>query len=201
VFVAEHVSSSNVNMYKELDLGCGRNKHPGALGLDMNPGVNPDVLFEFNDRKILPFANDTFDKVWAIDFIEHIQDIKWLLSEVHRVAKPDAKFEVRYPHYSDKSAYGDVTHVNHLGVYCLDHFDPSTKCGKQFTYYTNFGRNFPYKIEDVRLQFSHPIVRQVSSLMNKIVGNRLYESYIAGFLPISNVEQSLRVVKEASRKS
>lgn len=180
----------------ELDLGCGKNKHPGSIGLDMNPGVNPDVLFEFRNRNLLPFPNDAFDKVWAIDVIEHIRDISWLLSEVHRVCKPEAKVEIRCPHYSHKAAYSDVTHVHRLGIHCLDHFDPSTEYGKKYQYYTNFGRNFPYKIERMQLDFSDTFRGKASKMLSRLAGESLYEGYISGFFPINNLEYTLRAIKK-----
>ena len=57
-----------VNEYRELDLGCGRNKRPGAIGVDMNPGVNPDIVFEFTDRNLLPLEDNSFNKIWMLDF-------------------------------------------------------------------------------------------------------------------------------------
>ncbi|MDP1729338.1 MAG: class I SAM-dependent methyltransferase [archaeon] len=182
--------------YKELDLGCGKNKHPNAIGLDMNPGVNPDVLFEFKNRNLLPFANNSFDRVWAIDFIEHVSDISWLLSEIHRVCKPEAKVEIRYLHYSHKSAYSDVTHVQRLGIHCLDHFDPSTKCGNKFSYYLFFGRNFPFRIERRQLDFSNTLRGKISQTLSNLVGESIYENYLSNFFPINNVEYDLRVSKK-----
>lgn len=178
-----------------LDLGCGKNKYPGAIGLDMNPGVNPDIVFEFKDRDLLPLEDNSFDEVHMKDFIEHVDDISWLLSEVHRVSRPDSKVYIRFPHYSHKSAYSDVTHTKRLGVQILDHFDPSTKCGEKFSYYTLFGRNFPYKIEDIKLDFSNTARGKVSNLMRVMIGRSLYESYVSHFMPINNVEQTLRVLK------
>mgnify|MGYP001586029742 CR=1 FL=1 len=182
-------------MYKELDLGCGRNKHAGAVGLDMNPAVHPDVLFEFRDRNILPFANDTFDKIWALDFIEHVMDPQWLLSEIHRVGKSDAKVELRYPHYSYRSAHSDLTHIHQgFGIRIFEHYDPSTYYGKKYTSYTNFGRNFPFQIEKVSPQYCLS-KSKIPWLLSKIVGASFYEAFISNILPITEVDARLRVIK------
>ncbi len=171
------------------------NKHPGAIGLDMNPGVNPDVLFEVDDRKILPFANDSFDKVWMIDFIEHVRDPQWLLSEVHRVGKPDARVEIRYPHYSYRSAHSDLTHIHQgFGIRIFEHYDPSTKYGKKYTYYTNFGRNFPFKIEKITPRYCLG-KSGIPLLLSKVVGASIYEAFFSNMLPIVDVEARLRVIK------
>ena len=180
---------------RELDLGCGRNKHPGAVSLDMNPGVNPDIIFEFKNRDLLPFENDSFDKIWMIDFIEHVGDIEWLLSEVHRVGKPNAEVQIKYPHYSGRNSYSDLTHVHHLGINIFDHYDPSTRNGKRYSYYTKFDRNFPYEIKDTKLLFSHPGIKHVSGLLSRLTGKKIYEAYLSGIFPISDVETILRIIK------
>ena len=182
--------------YKELDLGCGKNKHLGAIGLDMNPGVNPDVLFEVDDRKILPFANDAFDKVWMIDFIEHVRDPQWLLSEVHRVSKPNADVEIRYPHYSYRSAHSDITHIHRgFGVRIFEHYDPSTKYGQKYQYYTNFGRNFPFHIEKITPQYCLGKCK-IPWLLSKIIGANVYEALVSNMLPIVDVDVRLKVMKD-----
>ncbi|HEY65974.1 MAG TPA: methyltransferase type 11, partial [Caldilineae bacterium] len=46
-------------MQRVLDIGCGQNKTPGAIGVDVNPATQADVLADA-DRASLPFADDTF---------------------------------------------------------------------------------------------------------------------------------------------
>ena len=53
---------------KILELGCGRIKHPNAVGIDRIslPGV--DVVHDLN-RRPYPFEDNTFDEVYAIHVI------------------------------------------------------------------------------------------------------------------------------------
>jgi len=45
---------------KILDVGCGTNKHPGAIGLDYNPRTGADVIHDLNEVPY-PFPDDEFD--------------------------------------------------------------------------------------------------------------------------------------------
>ncbi len=183
---------------KILDLGCGLNKYPGSIGLDMNPGVNPDVLFEIGERNLLPFADSLFDQIQAIDFIEHVRDPQWLLSEIHRVGKSGAEVLINYPHYSSSNAHSDLTHINRgFGVRIFEHYDPSTKYGEKYKSYTNFGRNFPFKIEKVTPRYCLGKSR-IPWLLSKVVGLNIYEAFISNLLPIVDVQSRLRIIKEGN---
>lgn len=179
----------------DLDIGCGKNKKAGAVGLDIN-GNLADIVFEIASRKPLPFPDNHFDNVWMSHIIEHVDDIAWLLSEVHRIAKPDANVCIEYPHYSFRDSYTDVTHRHYLGIGCLEHFDPSTRYGQQFQYYTHFSRHFPFKIESTELVFlQHKGLRETCAILNYLVGPKVYEAFISTFLPIAAVKANMRVVK------
>jgi len=119
-------------MYQTLDIGCGKEKHPGAIGLDMNSGVNPDVVFEITRGALLPFDDNSFDKIWMQDVLEHLDNIPWALSELHRVAKPNSLIEARYPHFSSVNNFNDSTHVRRMGLRALEHYDPTKEYGKKY---------------------------------------------------------------------
>ena len=57
---------------RTLDLGCGKNNRKGAIGLDQDRNVNPDVIHEVRSRRKLPFEDNYFDGIYMIDCIEHI---------------------------------------------------------------------------------------------------------------------------------
>lgn len=180
---------------KILDLGCGKQKNPDSIGLDMNPGVNPDIVYEVRFGKNLPFQENSFEKVYMRDFIEHVDNIAWLLSEVHRVSLPGAYVEVQYPHYSSPDARNDVTHRHYLGAHILDHFDPSSAFGGLDSQYTLFGRNFPFRLSRVDVNFQNGIAGKISRFLLTKYGIDFYERHFSAFFPIKNIQANLSVIK------
>lgn len=181
-----------------LDLGCGNNKHPGSIGVDMNSGLDGkvDVIYEFERKKDLPFRDNTFSGIYMFDFVEHFQDIPWLMSEVHRVAQKDAWVEIRFPHYSSVDAHSDVTHCHRgFALNAFDHFDPSKEMGIKYSYYTLHGRYFPYKIENVGPEPSNVLRGRLRNKLFNLIGPDFYEKYVSTFIPLSNINLRLRVIK------
>ena len=79
-----------------LDVGCGRNKYDGAIGVDYNPDTAADVLCNL-DRPPYPFADSQFDEVRAIHVIEHVADVLATMKEFHRLARPGGRIVVVDP--------------------------------------------------------------------------------------------------------
>ena len=102
-----------------LDLGCGRHKVPGALGVDQNPRSQADVLADL-DAKRLPFRDGLFDEVHLNHVIEHLQDVVAVMAEIHRVCKPGAAVTVRTPHFSSIHSYTDPGHRQRLARGSMD---------------------------------------------------------------------------------
>lgn len=106
---------------KILDLGCGRNKVVGAIGLDyfLVPGV--DVV---HDLEIFPypFENNSFDEVYARHVIEHVASVSRFMDELHRISKPGATIYINTPHYSYSNSWRDPTHRWHFSAYSFEYF-------------------------------------------------------------------------------
>ncbi len=116
---------------RALDIGCGRNKRPGSLGIDSNPAAVADVRADI-DRSGLPFRGSAFDTVYLIHLIEHVFDAVATLEEVHRVTRPGGIVIIETPHYTDFSSFCDPTHRRHLNSFSFRCF---TEEGG-FSYYT-----------------------------------------------------------------
>lgn len=94
----------------KLDIGCGKNKKEGFIGVDQYkiPGV--DVVTDL--RKKLPWGNNTVDEVHCSHFIEHLTSVERVhfMNELYRVMKVGAKCTLIAPHWASNRAYGDPTH-------------------------------------------------------------------------------------------
>jgi SAM-dependent methyltransferase len=104
-----------------LDVGCGRNKYPGSIGIDRNPSGRPDLLCDL-DRFPYPFRDGSFDQVRAVHVIEHLADVIKTIEEFHRLLKPGGRIFLVTPHYTDFSSFCDPTHRWHLNSFSFRYF-------------------------------------------------------------------------------
>jgi SAM-dependent methyltransferase len=98
-----------------LDVGCGRGKYPGAIGIDISPATQADVLCDWT--KGFPFRENSFDHIRMIHVIEEVPDILEAMAEVHRIARAGARVVIVTPHYTDHSSYCSPTHRWHLSSF------------------------------------------------------------------------------------
>ena len=106
---------------KILDVGCGWNKTPGAIGIDSNPQTHADVIHDLG-RLPYPFANDEFDEIVCRHVAEHVPDVMGFVTELYRVAKPGGRITITTPHYSNPDWPTDPTHRNHFNSYSFNCF-------------------------------------------------------------------------------
>ena len=105
----------------DLDIGCGLNKRPGAIGVDANRDTAADALVDIN-RGTLPFRDGVFDRVFLIHVIEHVADVIHTMEEAHRVCRPGGVIHLETPHYTDFSSFCDPTHRWHLNSFSFRYF-------------------------------------------------------------------------------
>jgi SAM-dependent methyltransferase len=106
---------------RTLDVGCGLNKSPGAIGIDRNPASRADVLCDL-DRLPYPFADGAFDRIRAIHVIEHVADVIRTMEEFHRLMRTGGRVRIVTPHYTDFSSFCDPTHRWHLNSFSFRYF-------------------------------------------------------------------------------
>jgi SAM-dependent methyltransferase len=104
-----------------LDIGCGVNKYPGAIGIDRNLNTRADVVADL-DQFSFPFRDNSFREVRAIHVIEHVGDVVRTVEEIHRVLAPGGRAVIITPHYTDFSSFCDPTHRWHLNTSSMRYF-------------------------------------------------------------------------------
>ena len=118
---------------KILDVGCGANKTPGAIGLDNNPRTAADVIHDLGDIPY-PFADNEFDLVVSNHVVEHVPDVMAFIGELHRITRPGGRIKLLTPHYTNPDWANDPTHRNHINSYTFNTF----MAGRQvFDFYTD----------------------------------------------------------------
>jgi SAM-dependent methyltransferase len=130
---------------KILELGCGRTKHPHAIGIDRVPLPGVDVVHDLN-RGPYPFEDDTFDEVYAVHVVEHLDSILAVMEEIHRITRPNARVVIITPHHSDAISWQDPTHRWHLTSYSFSYFEP--------TYHTNYYTRARFRIRSKHVELA-----------------------------------------------
>jgi hypothetical protein len=94
----------------KLDLGCGKNKAEGFIGVDSLalPGV--DTVADLRQR--WPWADGSVEEVRCSHFLEHLTsgERTHFANELYRVLWANGKAQIITPHWTHACAYGDPTH-------------------------------------------------------------------------------------------
>jgi len=115
-----------------LDIGCGRSKYPGSIGLDHMPLPGVDVVADLGDA--LPFHDGEFDAVFANQVLEHVRDMVGLMSEIHRVLRLGGILLVHMPYFRSSWAHIDPTHVRSFTINSMDYFVRGTYCHDNYRF-------------------------------------------------------------------
>lgn len=111
----------NNGSLKVLDVGCGRRKFPGAIGIDSNPNSDADIIHDLN-RLPHPFPDSEFDVIRCIDILEHVDDLQRTIEEIWRIGKAGAEVVINVPFYSSPDAHTDPTHKRGFAYRSFDYF-------------------------------------------------------------------------------
>ena len=106
---------------KILDVGCGWNKTPGAIGIDSNPKAHADVIHDLGSVPY-PFPDNEFDQIICRHVAEHVPDVMALVTELYRITKRGGRITIITPHYTNPDWPTDPTHRNHFNSYSFNCF-------------------------------------------------------------------------------
>lgn len=114
-----------------LDIGCGRLKSPGSVGIDRLADTDADIVHDL-DMMPYPIAENSFDAVIARHVLEHVAAPLGVLAELHRVTRPGGVVTIITPHFSSSSSWTDPTHRHHFTSRSFDYLIE----GADWSYYT-----------------------------------------------------------------
>jgi SAM-dependent methyltransferase len=121
--------------FKALNIGCGDQRMPSTINVDKRPDSGAEVI---HDLEVFPwpFRDEEFDYVYAIDIIEHLDDVIGTVAECHRILKPRGILEIKVPHWQAENHWIDPTHKHGFHPMSFNYFDPETELGRKYWYYT-----------------------------------------------------------------
>ena len=108
-----------------LDIGCGRNKRPGFIGIDKEDYSDLYNEGEFICRDIekgLPFCDNSVDEIFCQHVLEHIFDLDFVIHEIWRVLKPGRTVTIIVPHRDSPNAYKDPTHIRFFTEHSFEYY-------------------------------------------------------------------------------
>jgi SAM-dependent methyltransferase len=94
----------------KLDLGAGKNKRAGFLGVDSRKFDGVDIVTDLTQP--WPWESNSVEEVNMSHVLEHFTGVQraHVFNELHRVLAPGGKATITTPHWASNRAYGDFTH-------------------------------------------------------------------------------------------
>lgn len=175
---------------KILHLGCGFNKRPGSIGVDINKKSDADIIHDLN-KFPYPFKSNYFDLVIAEHLMEHLDNIPKVLEEVYRTCKNKAKIIITSSHFTSVDSFTDPTHKHFFTSRTFDYFIPGTDLYKYAYSFTKFKKN---KVSVGPANSKNPFVKIALQLINKNL--IFYEKHLAYIFPAGFIKYELMVQKE-----
>lgn len=95
----------------KIDLGCGKHKKEGFLGVDSRPFDGVDVVCNLGKDR-WPFDDGSVEEAHCSHMLEHLTATERIhfVNELHRVLVKGGKCQIITPHWASTRAYGDLTH-------------------------------------------------------------------------------------------
>lgn len=118
----------------ELDIGCGRNKWPGAVGLDRQPLDGVDIVHDVFCRP-WPLPAGSVRRAYCHHFLEHVPRVMVgpegtsypfleFMNEAWRILAPEGELCIEMPLGDSQAFLQDPTHCNPCNAATFLYFDP-----------------------------------------------------------------------------
>ena len=165
-----------------LDLGCGKNKKNGAIGVDFSDRHDADIVHNLNVFPY-PFLSNSVDFVYVDNVLEHLDSPLLVLDELYRICKPGAGIKIIVPYFRSIWAYIDPTHKTFYTVNSLSYFDPRHSLCTRYDYSSS--RFFVNKItfnNGFKSGFLKSMVVKCANLSPE-----RYERFFSHLLPLDDI--------------
>ena len=109
----------------KLDLGCGGNKQPGFVGMDIRKCAGVDIVHDA-ECPPYPIPDSICHQVLMSHLIEHMcpKKIFGVMNEVWRIMKPQGQLLISSPYGGSDGFWQDPTHTHGWSQATVYYFDP-----------------------------------------------------------------------------
>ena len=133
-----------------LDIGCGTNKNPGFVGIDILDLPDVDIVWDI-EKTPWPLPDECVIMATASHVLEHIEPHGGIfidvMNEIWRVMKIGGQFAFVVPHGESPGFIQDPTHCNPMNETTMHYFDPDPENKSMGQALYGFYRPKPWKIE------------------------------------------------------
>lgn len=92
----------------KVELGCGKTKSEGYIGVDRFQLEGVDIIADLNQE--LPFDDNSVDIILACHSLEHVNDLYFTMSEINRICKNKAIMYILAPYYNTSLNIANLYH-------------------------------------------------------------------------------------------
>lgn len=168
-----------------LNLGCGNNKKPEEIGVDIIDGPSVDVVADLNIYP-MPFEDNSADIVRSSHCFEHLDNTVALMEDIHRILKPGGLLEFTVPHVSNIEFFRDPTHKRPFTLGTMDYFVREIETVKYTT--------IEFEYLERTLRFGGGLRGKIGKLLARLSARR-YEKYYCWKYPAYEIYFRLRALK------
>lgn len=130
----------------QLDIGCGANKQPGYVGIDIREVPGVDFVHDL-EQFPWPLEDESCVRAIASHVVEHINPSHFgfinFMNEVWRLLIYDGQFAISLPYGFSPGYIQDPTHCNPCNEATWAYFDPLSADGMLYRIY----KPKPWKIQ------------------------------------------------------
>lgn len=120
----------------KLVLGCGNRPEENAVNHDKTKHHSyVDVAHDL-DEYPWPWEDETFKLIYALDVLEHLNNLVKSLEECHRILESQGMFHLRLPHAESTISFRDPTHKWFLTPDSMNYFIRGTNLERDYGYYS-----------------------------------------------------------------
>jgi hypothetical protein len=185
-----------------LNLGSGMRPRPGFYNVDQLPLPGVDILADLNEP-LSALPDNSVNEIYCRHTLEHVSRFMELLSELHRITRPDGRIEIIVPHFSNPYGYSDPTHVRFFGLYSFFYFcDPADQPRRKVPSFY-LPQRFQVERVECRLlkqSLGDKLLRAVLQPLINLSPNWLdwYERRLCRWIPANDIRYVLRPKKDGN---
>lgn len=170
-----------------LDLGCGKKKRQGSIGVDYSDRHNADVIHDLNVFPY-PFEPSSVDLVYMDNVLEHLDSPMRVMEEVYRITKSGAMIKVIVPYFRSPWAFIDPTHKTFYTVDSFGYYDPENLICQRYDYTeARFSIRKIVFNETLKNSFFKHLIIKLANL-----SPHRYERYFSHLYPLDDITYYLK---------